>query len=76
MNARHKANGQRSVEKKVVPFNIRVAESEKADFLRAAEIAGVTVSAWVRERLRTAAIRELENVGERASFLPSKSGKQ
>lgn len=64
-----KASAQRSDALKVVPFNIRIAESEKAAFVRAAEIAGLPVSAWVRERLRTAALRELDNVGERAAFV-------
>jgi hypothetical protein len=55
--------------KKTVPFNIRVAATEKVAFVRAAQIAGVPVSGWVRERLRAAAIRELDNVGEPAPFL-------
>jgi hypothetical protein len=54
---------------KDVPFNLRVSESEKAAFSRAAEIAGVPTSAWVRERLRAAAFRELDSVGEVAPFV-------
>jgi predicted HicB family RNase H-like nuclease len=53
---------------KVVPFNIRVSEAEKEAFSRAAQIAGVPLSAWTRERLRMAAMRELDNVGEVAPF--------
>ena len=69
MTKRHKADPARLRERKIVPFNLRVAASEKAAFERAAEIAGVPVSAWVRERLRAAALRELDNVGEVAPFL-------
>jgi hypothetical protein len=49
---------------------IRLAPAEKQAFKRAAEIAGIGVSTWMRERLRLAAIRELESVGERAAFVP------
>lgn len=65
----HKSSGKRSRDKKVVPFNLRVAESEKASFETAASLAGVSLSAWVRERLRAAAIRELESAGLRIEFL-------
>jgi len=56
-------------DKKTVPFNIRVDSTEKAAFVRAAEISGIPISAWVRERLRSAAYRELDNIGEAAPFL-------
>ena len=55
-------------DKKTVPFNIRVSTKEKAAFVRAAQIAGVPISSWVRERLRSAAFRELDNVGEGGLF--------
>jgi hypothetical protein len=71
-NSRHERKSTRSREKKTVPFNLRVAPAEKAAFVRAAEIAGVPISAWVRERLRVAAMRELDNVGEQAPFLAGK----
>jgi uncharacterized protein (DUF1778 family) len=60
-------------ERKTVPFNIRVTPKEKTAFVRAAEIAGVPISSWVRERLRAAAFREFDNVGEPASFLATPS---
>jgi uncharacterized protein (DUF1778 family) len=65
-----------SHDKKDVPLNLRVAAAEKATFARAAEIAGVPLSAWIRERLRIAALRELDNIGEAAQFLtvPSSTG--
>lgn len=48
---------------------IRVRASEKLAFTTAAEIAGISVSAWVRERLRLAAARELESAGKKIPFL-------
>ena len=48
---------------------IRVRYSEKSAFTMAADIAGISVSAWVRERLRLAAARELESAGKKIPFL-------
>jgi hypothetical protein len=48
---------------------LRMESAEKVAFARAAEIAGVPLSVWIRERLRSAALRELDNVGEAAAFL-------
>jgi hypothetical protein len=42
---------------------IRLDPAEKRTFGDAAELAGISVAAWMRERLRRAAIRELEEVG-------------
>lgn len=64
-----KSNSGRSANLKVVPLNIRVAATEKAAFDRAAEVAGVPLSAWMRERLRTIARRELQEAGEAVPFL-------
>ena len=50
-------------------LKIRIEASEKDAFQQAADVGGVPLSAWVRERLRRAAIRELEEIGERAPFL-------
>jgi hypothetical protein len=50
-------------EMKTNVLQIRLSEEEKANFEKAAEDAGISVSAWVRDRLRTAAIKErLDNV--------------
>lgn len=54
---------------KTVPFNLRVAETEKAAFAEAAEIAGLTLSAWVRGHLRRAARRELTEASRPIPFL-------
>lgn len=71
---RHEKDTGRSVGRKSVPLNIRVSEPEKAAFARAAEIAGTPLSAWMRERLRYAALRELDNVGEVAPFFVAADG--
>lgn len=49
---------------------IRLTDSEKDGFLEAATLAGVSLSSWVRERLRMAAIRELEGAGRKVPFVP------
>src|SRR5262249_13797853 len=41
-------------------MKLRVVPAEKTTFEEAAELAGLSLSAWARERLRRAAIRELE----------------
>lgn len=48
---------------------IRVSSLEKEGFEKAAEISGIGLSAWARERLRSAAIQELQAVGEKIIFL-------
>jgi hypothetical protein len=48
---------------------IRVQAEERLAFTQAAKLAGLGTSAWVRERLRLAAIRELEGAGIRVPFV-------
>jgi uncharacterized protein (DUF1778 family) len=48
---------------------IRVQPEEKKAFQEAAEIAGIPLSAWIRERLRRATIYELEDAGKPILFL-------
>jgi hypothetical protein len=55
--------------KRDLHFIVRVARQEKDGFEAAAEIAGVGVSTWARERLRSAATHELERAGRKAPFL-------
>ena len=50
-------------------LQVRLLPSEKKAFTEAADLAGIPLSAWVRERLRRAAISELEGIGVRAAFL-------
>lgn len=53
---------------------IRVSDLEKEGFERAAEISGVGVSTWARQVLRSAAIKQAQEVGEKVSFLePTKA---
>lgn len=59
-----------------IQLGIRVSDLEKEGFERAAEIAGIGFSAWARERLRMAAIRELQDAGEKIVFLKPISLKQ
>jgi predicted Zn-dependent protease len=51
-------------------IEIRVLAAEKQGFVLASDLAGVSLSSWIRERLRIAAIRELESAGRRAPFVP------
>lgn len=50
-------------------LQIRLQPREKQAFEVAARLAGIPLSAWVRERLRRVAIRELEDVGHSIPFL-------
>lgn len=49
-------------------LRLRLAPDEKMSFERAAEISGLTVAAWVRERLRRSARIEIEDAGEQVPF--------
>jgi len=49
---------------------IRISSTEKEGFELAALLSGISVSSWVRERLRLAAIRELESAGRKVPFVP------
>jgi predicted HicB family RNase H-like nuclease len=51
-------------------LELRVSADEKEAFELAAAMAGISLSSWVRERLRLAAIRELESAGRRVPFVP------
>jgi hypothetical protein len=50
---------------------VRVKTVEKQTFQEAADVAGVPLSAWVRERLRWAATKELQESGREVAFLNS-----
>lgn len=51
-------------------LDIRINSLEKKAFREAAQLAGIPISTWVRERLRLAAIRELEGAGRSIPFIP------
>lgn len=63
LNALH----SRVVKERVL--QIRVSDDEKRGFSVAATLAGIPLSSWVRERLRLAAIRNLENAGQKIPFV-------
>ena len=48
---------------------LRLETDEKTSFRQAAALAGISLSAWSRERLRSAAIRELEDAGYQVPFV-------
>jgi hypothetical protein len=54
---------------KTASVEVRMSPAEKQAFREAAELAGIPLSAWIRERLRWAAIRELENASREIPFL-------
>ncbi len=53
-------------------LDVRVTESEKQAFKDAAGLAGVPLSAWVRERLRRIARTELEDADLPVAFVKSR----
>jgi len=53
-------------------LQLRLKPAEKEAFQLAADLAGVALSAWVRERLRSAARRELVEAGKQVPFLQEK----
>jgi len=55
-------------ERKVEHLAIRLNSDEKQAFIDAATVAGIPLSVWVRERLRQAAIKELDSVGHPIAF--------
>ncbi len=55
--------------KKDSQFLIRVSEVELEAFKKAADIAGIGLSAWARQKLRAATIKDLQEVGEKIPFL-------
>lgn len=50
-------------------LQIRLTDAEKQGFQLAADLAGIQLASWARERLRLAAIRDLENAGRRIPFI-------
>jgi predicted HicB family RNase H-like nuclease len=55
--------------KKAGFLQVRVDDGEKQTFQAAADLAGLDVSAWVRERLREVARQELEASGVPVPFV-------
>jgi hypothetical protein len=57
---------------KGIRLDMRLETVEKEGFRRAAELAGLDLSAWIRERLRQIARKELEQAGQEVPFLPGR----
>ena len=57
---------------KTETLKIRLTLEEKAAFLAASELSGLSLSAWIRERLRRAARLELDEAGEKVPFRKKK----
>lgn len=54
---------------KLTSLQVRISESDKESIELAAEICGISVSVWVRERLRKTARIELQSAGIKVPFL-------
>jgi uncharacterized protein (DUF1778 family) len=55
-------------------LKLRLSSEEKEAFQEAAKLSGIALSAWIRERLRRTATRELEDAGREIAFLRTKDG--
>lgn len=53
-----------------VTVECRTTASERQAFQDAADLAGIGLSTWIRERLRQTAIKELEDAGRPIAFIP------
>jgi uncharacterized protein (DUF1778 family) len=62
----------KQIETRTESIEIRLGSLEKKSFRDAANLAGVSTSSWIRERLRRAAIRELEEAAIPIAFLVNK----
>lgn len=54
---------------KSIRLDMRLLAAEKEGFRLAAELSGLELSAWIRERLRRIAREELEQAGKDVPFL-------
>jgi hypothetical protein len=63
------ASALRVIRAKGESVEIRLTEAEKVAFRDAADIAGIGLTTWMRERLRRVAVKELEEAGLIAAFL-------
>lgn len=64
-----KVEGGVSLLMKTELLQIRLLPEEKVAFQQAADLAGIPLSSWVRERLRRTARTELTDVNQRVPFL-------
>jgi len=52
---------------------MRLTAAEKATFKQAADLAGLALSGWMRERLRRTAVRELGDASLPIAFLENRA---
>lgn len=69
MNTRRKRAATGSAKRKEELLQVRLNASEKKAFEEAADLSGLALSAWVRERLRRVAVMELGEAGREIAFL-------
>ena len=50
-------------------IQVRMTTDEKLSFEKAAAVGGLTLSAWVRNRLRAAALNDLQRAGVKVPFV-------
>jgi len=60
---------KRATELKTQNLLVRLQDAEKEAFQDAAKLSGIPLSNWVRERLRRAAVKELEAASQPIAFL-------
>jgi predicted HicB family RNase H-like nuclease len=56
-------------------LQVRLSQAEKEALKLAAEAAGLSVSSWLRDRLRKAARTELQSSGKKVPFLEVANGR-
>ena len=59
----------RSADPKTYYLKMRLTPDERLTFEECAEISGIPMAAWIRQRVRKAAVRELEGAGRAVTFL-------
>jgi uncharacterized protein (DUF1778 family) len=59
----------KSADAKNTTIEFRLSDLEKQAFQDAADLAGIGLSTWVRERLRRSAIKELEDAARPIAFI-------
>ena len=69
MKRKPATSGVNSDQAKSDYLEVRLGAAEKLAFKQAAELAGLALSAWVRERLRMAARKELADMDRPIPFL-------
>lgn len=69
---KRESNNKTQTELRDVRLIVRLLGSEREAFQDAADLAGIPLSAWVRNRLRQAAIKELEAQALPIAFLSDK----